>query len=132
MVDASRTLELGKIGFQRGAAIDFFKKIGWSTGMGGGWGGWLAHRRRVGCVGTRAGAVLRAGHAGPGGEVHAVAAAPAAPQPMPATSFSSIGVGYWNLTPFPLFPPRARRSNGAAGKATRAHLPARASPAVVF
>jgi hypothetical protein len=71
-----------------------------------------------------------AGHAGPGGEAHAVAAAPAPPQPMPATSLvqRSIGVGYWDLTPFPLFPPLARRSNGAAGKAPRAHLPARASP----
>ena len=35
---------------------------------------------------------------------------------------------YWDLTPFPLFPPLARRSNGPAGKAPRAHLPARASP----
>jgi hypothetical protein len=35
-----------------------------------------------------------AGHAGPGGEAHAVAAAPAPPERMPATSCSSIGVVY--------------------------------------
>jgi hypothetical protein len=67
-----------------------------------------------------------ASHAEPGGGAHAVAPVPGAPpQRMPATSFSSVGVVYCALTAnsVSVFPPLARRNNGAAGKAPRANLP---------
>jgi hypothetical protein len=47
---------------------------------------------------------------------------PPSGQRMPATSFSSIGVVYWALTPFSISPPLARRSNCAVGKVSR-HAP---------
>jgi hypothetical protein len=58
--------------------------------------------------------------------------APAAAQPMPATSFSSIGVVYWDLTnSISTFPPLARRSNGAAGNPNGAGCRGGGSGAVV-